>query len=318
MSIPVGVTTVLVSAVPQTTGPIVPGTVTVSVTPTQNLVWSSTGQSLASMCNISPTPGWVQLPAVDQAGFVTPDTRAATVDWAYLVTAAWTQTDGSLHTESGTVQCFSNQQVEYLSGTGGVLTPAAVYPIGGVALGGWVDTYAHLPSTLTAAQAGATYMVQADDLMYVWSGTAWPLSGHGFSIVGPQGVVGETGGPGPANTLTIGSVTIGTPVSASLTGTSPNQTLNLVLPEARWWTGSGAPGTVTGSVSGDMYLDNSGTGNLYQLQSGTWVYQGSILGPQGQRGSDWYSGSGSPGTISGQTSGDYYLDTSTGNVYKYS
>lgn len=38
-------------------------------------------------------------------------------------------------------------------------------------------------------------------------------------------------------------------------------------------------------------------------------------GPAGTRGSQWYTGTGAPGTISGSLPGDKYLDTSTGNVY---
>lgn len=52
--------------------------------------------------------------------------------------------------------------------------------------------------------------------------------------VGPMGAPGPTGptGPiGPANSLTIGTVSVGTP-SASITGTPPNQVLNLVYPSA--------------------------------------------------------------------------------------
>ena len=55
--------------------------------------------------------------------------------------------------------------------------------------------------------------------------------------VGPQGERGEKGdkgdiGPtGPANTLSIGAVTKGDDASATITGTAPNQTLNLVLPK---------------------------------------------------------------------------------------
>lgn len=41
--------------------------------------------------------------------------------------------------------------------------------------------------------------------------------------------VTEPGVAGPPNTLTIGTVTTGTP-AASITGTAPNQVLNLVLP----------------------------------------------------------------------------------------
>lgn len=54
---------------------------------------------------------------------------------------------------------------------------------------------------------------------------------------GPQGTqglkgdTGATGATGPSNTLTIGTVTNGTEAEASITGTSPNQVLNLVLPQ---------------------------------------------------------------------------------------
>lgn len=58
---------------------------------------------------------------------------------------------------------------------------------------------------------------------------------QGFGPQGPQGVAstvpgpqGEVGATGPANTLSIGTVTEGT-TSATITGTSPNQILNLTL-----------------------------------------------------------------------------------------
>lgn len=50
-------------------------------------------------------------------------------------------------------------------------------------------------------------------------------------IQGPQGVQGIQGEVGPANTLTIGTVTKGDEAGASITGDAPNQTLNLILPK---------------------------------------------------------------------------------------
>jgi hypothetical protein len=38
-------------------------------------------------------------------------------------------------------------------------------------------------------------------------------------------------------------------------------------------------------------------------------------GAPGTRGSQWYTGTGAPGTISGSIPGDKYLDTSSGDVY---
>ena len=51
---------------------------------------------------------------------------------------------------------------------------------------------------------------------------------------GPQGLKGDkgdTGATGPANALTLGTVTGGTAAGASLTGEAPEQTLSLVLPQ---------------------------------------------------------------------------------------
>ena len=44
-------------------------------------------------------------------------------------------------------------------------------------------------------------------------------------------IKGEKGEDGPSNVLTIGSVTSGATASATITGESPNQVLNLVLPK---------------------------------------------------------------------------------------
>lgn len=50
-----------------------------------------------------------------------------------------------------------------------------------------------------------------------------------LSIKGDQGIPGQDGSPGPANTLTIGTVQSGDTPSATITGQAPNQVLNLVL-----------------------------------------------------------------------------------------
>jgi len=47
---------------------------------------------------------------------------------------------------------------------------------------------------------------------------------------GPQGIPGDVGATGPANTLSIGTVTGGATAVATITGTAPTQTLNLTLP----------------------------------------------------------------------------------------
>ncbi|MCK1668615.1 DUF2961 domain-containing protein [Bradyrhizobium sp. 153] len=92
---------------------------------------------------------------------------------------------------------------------------------------------------------------------------------------------------------------------------------------SRWYTGSGAPSTITGQAEGDLYLDDT-TGDVYEFAS-EWSLVMNIKGPSGPAGADgadgargslWYEGTGAPGTITGQADGDVYLDTASGDVYK--
>jgi hypothetical protein len=149
-----------------------------------------------------------------------------------------------------------------------VKVPGMQGPAGrGLNLNGAVQTYANLPTNLSASDSGKAYLVNADGKLYVWDGTKFPANGSGVSFQGPAGPVssltmgsvitsdpgsgasaaitgnapnqqltltiprGATGLTGPANVLTIGSVVSGTNASATITGTSPNQSLNLVLPK---------------------------------------------------------------------------------------
>ena len=61
----------------------------------------------------------------------------------------------------------------------------------------------------------------------------------------PQGPAGTDGAAGPANTLSIGTVTAGPTATATITGTAPNQTLNLTLQESSLL--SSAKSTLTGN-----------------------------------------------------------------------
>lgn len=93
---------------------------------------------------------------------------------------------------------------------------------------------------------------------------------------GAKGDTGATGATGPANTLTIGTVTGGTTASATITGTAPNQTLNLVLPKgATGATGAtGAKGDTgetgaTGPAGTSVTHSWSGTNLTLTSASGT-------------------------------------------------
>jgi hypothetical protein len=73
-----------------------------------------------------------------------------------------------------------------------------------------------------------------DDEWVTISGLQGPVGETGLrgekGDTGDTGAAGATGATGPANTLSIGTVTNGEIADASITGSSPNQTLNLVLP----------------------------------------------------------------------------------------
>lgn len=129
--------------------------------------------------------------------------------------------------------------------------------------------------------AGFSFLSTTDGMLYIREGTAGNWS-DGI----PFGK-GETGDPGPANTLTIGTVTYGETAAATITGTSPNQTLNLVLPRGEkgdipsieiGTTSTGLPGTeadveIIGDPVAGYTLNftiprgNPGTGNGDMLKS---------------------------------------------------
>ncbi|KAA0016758.1 collagen-like protein [Antrihabitans cavernicola] len=67
----------------------------------------------------------------------------------------------------------------------------------GVELAGSVATYAALPAP---GPTGTAYVVNADGLLYVSNGSAWPPDGSGAPFrgaTGPQGVKGDSGSQGP-------------------------------------------------------------------------------------------------------------------------
>jgi hypothetical protein len=153
-------------------------------------------------------------------------------------------------------------------------------PGAGIQIGGQVNTYAQLPSGLTMADAGKAWFVVADGKLYIWSGTAFPANGAGTIFQGPVG---------PANTLTMGTVTTGdagTSATAAVTGTAPNQTLSLTIP--RGADGPAGPanvlsiGTVTTGAAGSN-ASASITGTSPSQTLNLTIPQGA-QGPQGIQG----------------------------------
>lgn len=142
---------------------------------------------------------------------------------------------------------------------------------------------------------------------------------------------------GAASDTTTKNIKIGTGSSSSTTtvtiGTNSGGTS--VLNTYGTLTHTGAA-TVTGSVTGASFVIGSSTaptitkgsvdptgtpqtGSLY-IKTGVaygdtlWSY--STSGWRKMRGNKWFSGTGAPGTLTGQQVGDFYLDRSTGKVYE--
>jgi len=174
----------------------------------------------------------------------------------------------------------------------------------GLRIEGSVPTYEELPDDLDEGDAGTAYFVEEDGKLYIWTGTQWPDQGEGSAFQGPKGDTGATGEAG---------------AKGDTGDTGPRG--------AGWTTGSGPPSVGGSEEVGDQYFDTT-NGDTYTFASGTWQGPtGNIRGPQGNtgatgeqgetgvRGSNWYTGSGAPGSIPGMLPGDHYLDLDTGYVY---
>lgn len=126
------------------------------------------------------------------------------------------------------------------------------------------------------------------------------LSG-GVGPAGPEGPEGPQGPAGPPNSLSIGTVTSGPSAGATITGTAPSQTLNLVLPKGdkgdQGDAGAAATisvGTVaTGAAGSSASVVNAGTTAAavlnFSIPRGDKGETGDV-GPQGDPGADGADG----------------------------
>jgi hypothetical protein len=172
------------------------------------------------------------------------------------------------------------------------------------------------PGTLTGQANGDFYLNDANGDFYELDSGVWTLRGNIKGATGDQGIQGVEGDQGPTG------------------ATGPRGT--------KWFDDAGAPGTISGQVDGDFYL-NTTNGDVYELITDTWTLEGNIkglqgdqgiqgiqgvegdtgpvgpqgdTGPTGARGSKWYSAPGAPGTIGGQVDGDFYLNETNDDVYE--
>lgn len=76
---------------------------------------------------------------------------------------------------AGQVLTLSDDKEHWELGTGGEGN--------GIHIDNRVSTYANLPNPPTEG-TGATYLVDADGLLYVWDGSSWPAEGEGIAVGG--------------------------------------------------------------------------------------------------------------------------------------
>lgn len=135
----------------------------------------------------------------------------------------------------------------------------------GIEIAGSVPTYGDLPSNLGPADAGNGYLVAADGKLYIWSGTSFPADGDGAEFRGPEGPQGPKGDQGIQG-IQGPKGDQGEQGSAGAKGDRGDKGDTGATGQrgSKWYSGSGAPGTIAGSIAGDMYLDIT-DGGVYQL-----------------------------------------------------
>ena len=143
----------------------------------------------------------------------------------------------------------------------------------------------------------------------------------------PKGEKGAKGDTGPANKLAIGTVTKGTEAAATITGSAPNQTLNLVLPKgdkgdkgATGETGATGPQGPQGlqGLPGEKG-DKGETGATGATGPKGDKGDTGATGPQGEKGDKGDKGDTGESGITAPVSGFFTLSVDAdGNLWSYS
>ncbi len=118
-------------------------------------------------------------------------------------------------------------------------------------VGKWMQGTVSAYNASTGSLSISVDTISGSGTYAVWTvaltGSVGPTGATGAT--GATGSTGATGATGPANTLSIGTVTEGA-AAATITGTAPNQTLNLVVPKGNTGaTGSTGPAGPANSLS---------------------------------------------------------------------
>lgn len=110
----------------------------------------------------------------------------------------------------------------------------------GIEIAGSVATYSALPVNLTSADAGKGFLVQANGLLYIWDGSAFPAESQGVEFRGQDGLPGSEGAPG----VGVEYVRVYYLKRAAILGTPPAPTTN---PPTGGWVAT-EPAYVEGST----------------------------------------------------------------------
>lgn len=142
---------------------------------------------------------------------------------------------------------------------------------------------------------------------------AWTIQGN---LKGPKGdpgdpgTAGVAGGAGPAGPAGAeGKPGAGISLQGSETPTDLDAMRLHPHDAGKAWLLS-----ADGTVGGHAMLH----GHMVVWDGTAWHDAGEIVGPPGPRGTRWFTGSGAPGTLTGQQAKDMYLDRATGDVYELS
>ena len=178
-------------------------------------------------------------------------------------------------------------------------------PGAGLSFRGSVATVGDLP---TPSTLGYAYLVEADDHLWIYSGTAWLDAGP---IQGPPGPIGPTGNTGPAGAAGADGAAVQlqkttTEIQWRLTGETTWQTL-VLLDDIKGPVGdtglTGPPGagfSYQGTVATVANLPTPSTqgfafqvvatGDLHINNGTAWVNAGPLRGPQGLQGDQGIQG----------------------------
>lgn len=169
------------------------------------------GVTTFDLADVSITSGGtLKKRAFDAKGRLSQESAATTSDLAEGSNLYYT--DARVYTAAKAQLVAGSNVTITADDTAKTLTIDAASSGSGIALSGRVATYADLPATLTVDDGGKAYLVDADKLIYVWDGTAWPIEGKGervgsgesYGVIDLRFTSGKVVNPGLMSAVTTG------------------------------------------------------------------------------------------------------------------